>query len=1171
MKQKTTDDPSITKISDEGLGQQIAGGRQPDEIFRVVVEATPNAIVLASAQGRILLVNAGAEKLFGYARGELIGQPVEMLLPERLRAAHPGHRTAYADHAETRSMGKGRDLFARRKDGSEVPVEIGLNPIETAEGLLILSVIIDITERKRAEGDAAQLAAIVESSDDAIIGKDLRGTVTSWNAGAEKMFGYSPSEMIGHSITRLIPPERQEEEMRILLQIERGESVRHFETVRVCKDGGVLNVSVTVSAIKDSAGKVVGASKVARDITEQKRMEQSLRESEDLFSKTFWLSPDCVALQRVADGTILKANEAICRLWGTTPPEVVGKTADDYSFWLSEAERDGFMRKLEEEGECLNYETTLRMNDGRLVQFRISSRVIVLNGESCLLTVRHDTTEEKRTEKALSESELRYRRLFESAKDGILILDATTGMVVDVNPFLMTTLGYSREQFMGKAIWDLGFFKDTWANEAKFAELREKEYVRYEHLPLETIGGQKMEVEFVSNVYLVNGSKVIQCNVRDVTARRKTEEDVRQLNANLEQRVIALRRSEAEFRGMTEASPLGIFVTDCAGLTTYTNATLRQMLGTGFQEMAGSDWARLVHPLDRAELVAQWQEAVAHQQSFEGNARFVRSDGRTIQTGIKTAVMRDGDRVLGFVGVVEDITERKRAEERLSEQASMLNRARDAILVRGFHDRQLSFWNKGAETLYGWTAAEAIGRDIGELIFADRNKPDEITGQLLKTDEWRGETRHKTKDGKKLIVNTRATLLRDAAGHPKSVLTINTDMTGQKALEAQFLRAQRMESIGTLAGGIAHDLNNILSPIMMSVQVLRMKLTDEQREGVISTIEMSAERGAQIVKQVLTFGRGLEGEKRPLQVGALLGELVKIMRETFPREITIDRSMAGDLWIVLGDATQLHQVLLNLCVNARDAMPDGGSLRLRASNLAMDESYASMLPEARPGPYVLLEVSDNGSGIPEEIVERIFDPFFTTKEVGKGTGLGLSTVLGIVRGHGGFLKVVSEPGKGTTFQVYLPAAPEQDAAPATAALAAPPAGHGELVLVVDDEPAVASAARTVLEPHGYRVLLAADGTEALGVFAQNSESIALVLTDIMMPHMSGVTLVRALQKMKPGIPVIASTGLGEKAHLAELKAMGIETILNKPYSADTLLRTIHGMLHPPSDEPENVL
>jgi CheY-like chemotaxis protein len=373
-----------------------------------------------------------------------------------------------------------------------------------------------------------------------------------------------------------------------------------------------------------------------------------------------------------------------------------------------------------------------------------------------------------------------------------------------------------------------------------------------------------------------------------------------------------------------------------------------------------------------------------------------------------------------------------------------------------------------------------------------------------------------------------------------------------------------MESIGTLASGVAHDLNNILAPIMMSVPVLRMEMSAEAREGIISTIEMSAERGAQIVKQVLTFGRGLEGEKLPLQVGALISEIVKIMRGTFPKDITVERTIAPGLWTVLGDATQLHQVLLNLCVNARDAMPDGGTLRLSASNLQIDASYASMVPESTPGPHVLIEVGDTGSGIPAEIMDRIFDPFFTTKGIGKGTGLGLSTVHGIVKNHGGLIKVASEPGKGTSFQVWLPAAPDQAALPVSASRAGLSVESGETVLVVDDEPAIASAVRTVLEPHGYRVMLAADGTEALGVFAQHSGSIALVITDIMMPHMNGVTLIRALQKMKPGIPVIASTGLGKKAQIAELKTMGIETILYKPYNALTLLHAIHGALHPPA-------
>ncbi len=388
------------------------------------------------------------------------------------------------------------------------------------------------------------------------------------------------------------------------------------------------------------------------------------------------------------------------------------------------------------------------------------------------------------------------------------------------------------------------------------------------------------------------------------------------------------------------------------------------------------------------------------------------------------------------------------------------------------------------------------------------------------------------------------------------------DITERKKLEQQFLRAQRMESIGTLASGVAHDLNNILAPIMMSVAVLRMNIPEEKRANLFDTIETSAARGAQIVKQVLTFGRGLDGEKHPMQVGMLIQEMEQMIRSTFPKDIALECVSGPHLWLVLGDATQIHQVLLNLCVNARDAMPGGGTLRLSATNLDIDVSYASMMPEITPGPHLLLEVSDTGSGIPPEILERIFDPFFTTKGVGKGTGLGLSTVHGIVKSHGGLLKVASKAGKGTTFQVYLPAAPDQAAVAGADSLAPPPIGHGELVLVVDDEPAITNAAGSVLEANGYRVLLANDGAEALAVFSQNMHEVAVVLTDVMMPVMNGVLLLRTLRKMSPGLPVIGSSGLAETAHLGQLKELHVESILRKPYNAATLLRTIQAVLHP---------
>jgi PAS domain S-box-containing protein len=373
------------------------------------------------------------------------------------------------------------------------------------------------------------------------------------------------------------------------------------------------------------------------------------------------------------------------------------------------------------------------------------------------------------------------------------------------------------------------------------------------------------------------------------------------------------------------------------------------------------------------------------------------------------------------VAEAHEMSRRQQAEETIRDQAALLDKAQDAILVRDLEDRIL-YWNKSAERMYGWTATEALGRNANELLY--RGESPGLTRankQVLAEGEWVGELQQITKDGKPITVESRWTLVRDKNGGPKSKLVINTDITERKKLETQFRRAQRLETIGALTGGIAHDLNNILMPIMLGTQFLSQEVTSASGQSILNTMRASATRGSEMIKQILAFARGVGGQPAILEMRLLFGEMEALARETFPRTISLDVTVAADVHPVIGNATQLHQVLLNLCINARDAMPSGGSLSLRAENVMLEKTVPRLHPEPVSGPFVALIVSDSGHGIPPDVLDRVFEPFFTTKEPGKGTGLGLSTVQGIVKNHGGFLDVSSEVGKGTTFKVFLPA------------------------------------------------------------------------------------------------------------------------------------------------------
>jgi hypothetical protein len=432
--------------------------------------------------------------------------------------------------------------------------------------------------------------------------------------------------------------------------------------------------------------------------------------------------------------------------------------------------------------------------------------------------------------------------------------------------------------------------------------------------------------------------------------------------------------------------------------------------------------------------------------------------------------------------------------------------------------------------------------------------------EVEKKGSWFGELHQVTKMQKSTIVESRWSIVRDERGKPKSILTINTDITDKKNIEQQFLRAQRLESVGTLSSGLLHDLNNVLTPIILAVPFMREKLTDAASQDILRTLESSAKRGEGVVRQLMSFVRGVKGDRVMLQLKLLVFELLHFVAEAFPPIIRVVKQCPKGIWYVVGDSTQLYQVLMNLAINARDAMPNGGTLTIGLQNVMFSEQEAGLHLGAAPGKYVVLSVKDTGCGIPQDILSRIFDPFFTTKEPGKGTGLGLSSALSIVKSHGGFIDVESELGKGTEFHVYLPAN-EEETEIEVAQDSATPMGHGETILVVDDERTLQDLLRPTLEKKNFKVLSAYDGQEAISLYKENHDKIDVVLLDMLMPKLSGLSTIPELRQINPNIKIIGMTGSMPDGLNSEMNTMMQELpFLQKPFTSEDVAAMVNEVL-----------
>ena len=623
------------------------------------------------------------------------------------------------------------------------------------------------------------------------------------------------------------------------------------------------------------------------------------------------------------------------------------------------------------------------------------------------------------------------------------------------------------------------------------------------------------------------------------------------------------RQAETRFRHVARATSDAIWDWDLETDSLWWSPGITDTFGVARKDLEPDSlsWKSRLHPEDLESVLQSVLNAIhGDSETWSAAYRFKRGDGTFAHVFDRGFVIRDAQgSAVRMVGGMSDHTQEFESLQRLREQAELLDRAQDAILVRDLSSNVV-FWNAGAQRMYGFSQEEIARASVRSLLYDDPQTYDEASRKVLDKGEWMGELTHQTKTGAEICVEGRWSLVRDARGEPYRILEINTDVTERKKLVNQFLRAQRLESIGTLAGGIAHDLNNMLAPILMSISLLKMGETQRNKLQILDTIESSARRGADMVKQVLSFARGTTGEHRVVNLRAILDELASVVRDTFPGGVVLKTSIEDDLWMCQGDPTQIHQVLLNLFVNSRDAMPNGGTLKVEVKNVEIDHQFAVMTQSRHSGSFVCIVVTDTGAGMTQEVMERAFDPFYTTKPVGSGTGLGLSTLAAIVKAHNGFYNLYSEPGKGTTFNIYLPAthAPEIYQSENHTE---PKRGNGEWILVVDDERSVREVTKQTLEVFGYSVLTAGDGAEAIAVFSRSQEKISLVITDIMMPVMDGVAAIHALKHLSPSLKIIAASGYGANDGVARAAGEGVKSFLAKPYSAETLLETVYRVLH----------
>ncbi|MGO9116729.1 MAG: PAS domain S-box protein [Desulfomonilaceae bacterium] len=1024
------------------------------------------------------------------------------------------------------------------------------------------SQVIQTAMAEEARGESEnRYRSLVEASPDPIVMYDLQGNLITVNQQAAAMYGVgSPEELLAEikSVFDVLDEESQRRgAANFELTLATGSS-RKNEYTLIRKDGISVPIEINSSTISGADGTPLAFISIIRDITDRNKTDQKMRESEERFRSTF--EQAAVGICHVSpEGRFLRVNQKLCAILGYTSDELLSLNLhsithpDDF-----ESDLEYVRQVLADEIKTYSMEKRFLRKDGSQpwANLTVSLTRDTSGVPQYFIWVVEDISSRKIAENALRQSEDKFRSIVENSLAGMFTVDEAYHFIY-VNDELCRVLGRSRESLLGSD------FRKVLSDDSR--ALVAERYIRRQRG--ETVP-PRYEIDVVRGDGKTRHVEMRIAVVRDASGLTRT---MGQLIDVTEGKLAEewLRIERERFQMLSDRAPLGMAMIAEDGTFEYVNPKFTEIFGYDLSDVSdGREWLRKAHP-DRAyrdKVVAAWREDLEGLAPGGQGSRVFEvtcKDGSQKTIQFLTVKLRKGEDLM----TCEDITDRMRAEQALRESEekyrTLFEESKDAVYITTSEGILLNA-NQAFLDLFGFSREEAGNMEILQIYTdaADRKRFQEEIEQKGSLKDY--EISFRKKDGTKIESLLTATLRRDNDGAILGYHGIVRDVTERKQLQRQFLQAQKMEAIGQLAGGVAHDFNNILTAIIGYTDVLTQQIPeDSPYRNKVMHINSAGARAAHLTRQLLAFSRKQILDLRPLKLNEVIANFQRMLRPLIREDIEVVTLLDQSAGTVMGDATQIEQILLNLAINARDAMPKGGKLTVETANIYLDEAYVRTHSEVRSGPYVMVAVSDTGHGIDPDVLPRVFDPFFTTKAKEKGTGLGLSTVYGIVKQHQGHVTAYSEPGRGTTFKVYLPLV-QNASEQATSVQAATPRFTGtETVLVVEDEEIVRQLTSEVLETLGYRVLQCRDPGEAIGVSEVHKGPIHLLLTDVVLPQMDGKSLFGYLSPLFPDMRVLYVSGYAQNAifHHGVLDA-GVK-FLQKPFNVESLAKKVREVLDAP--------